>query len=145
MATKCSLSHVTWWTVPDSLCITQKHNNSELYEGMYWSFNIFSSFQVNQLHYNKTLQNRGLHIFYQPTCSVQWTWNCRIAWPLFFIETKFTLVLVTYGTSDLWDMVDTQILDTNKIEEDYICFRCNTGLHPKQQYNHSCVSDSINL
>jgi hypothetical protein len=33
------------------------------------------------------------------------------------METKFTLVLITYGASDWWGMVDTQILNTNKAEE----------------------------
>jgi len=35
------------------------------------------------------------------------------------METKFTLVLITYGASDWWGTVDTQILDTNKAEETY--------------------------
>jgi len=43
------------------------HNSSELYEGMHWYFNVVSSFQVNQLHYNETHQNRSLQTFHQLT------------------------------------------------------------------------------
>jgi len=56
------------------------------------------------------------------------------------MQTKFTLVLITYGASDWWGMVDTQILDTNKAEETY-----DTRLHLSHWYNHSYVSGSINL